>query len=402
MEALSFVSIIEKDKHDTITTSWVYPGFPAEYNQVLINRGQFQGTIDPPLIFSRYAGLWHYTYTFNVGSESLDIMDTSLIRFTTVASVTVGSKHFYPERYFPIVKLLAQMYLDEKGRPLKILQSVLNLASEGTITFRDQEVTPPSFDEEKKSLLKTPLTDVTDMFGVQSILLWHALLTKRSVLVKSDNLGKLLNLIRAFPLFVFHRQDWTMLRPFITAHDTELQDLSFRKRTSADDVEGGAGDDDEDEKSSSSSSSSKKSKGKKGRHSNETRHTGVVCGTCDSAVEALGVWDVIADMETGKVTVREASEDRDDDSEVPLVGPVFEMTPFHKEAAAIVKKSQSQKELVTGLTNLTVKLTERVSEIKEELEGKPITPNNVKELLGAASMATCRFLVDLYKAETSN
>lgn len=55
------------------------------------------------------------------------------------------------------------------------------------------------------------------MFGIQSLLFWHAMLTKRSILLKSNNLTSLQNLIRAFPLFIFHRQDWTMLRPFITA-----------------------------------------------------------------------------------------------------------------------------------------------------------------------------------------
>ena len=90
--------------------------------------------------------------------------------------------------------------------------------------------------------------DIVSIFGTQSVLLWHALLTKRSVLLlyptdnlnlnnlninnnnnndsdeeennnnnKNSKIETLINLIRAFPLFVFHRQDWSVLRPFVTA-----------------------------------------------------------------------------------------------------------------------------------------------------------------------------------------
>jgi hypothetical protein len=280
------------------------------------------------------------------------------------------------------------MYLHGKGRPIEILNATLSLATVGTITFRDQEVIPPSFDEERRSLLKTPLTDVTAIFGISSILLWHALLTKRTVLVKGPHIGQLLSIIRAFPLFAFHRQDWSILRPYITAHDLELKDLVITKSA-----------DEEDEKKGSSSSSSSALSTALVLGGGDGIRSGVVCGTCDEGVESLFVWDFIADIKTKKITARDATDERDDEKEQSVSGPVFEMTPFHREAGNVVKHSTSQKDLVTGLTNLTTKLTAKIDEIKKELAGKPFTPANIKPLLADSTMATCRFLCDLNRAE---
>lgn len=38
---------------------------------------------------------------------------------------------------------------------------------------------------------------------------------KKRIIVYSEKLGLLLKLIRAFPLFSFHRQDWDILRPYV-------------------------------------------------------------------------------------------------------------------------------------------------------------------------------------------
>ena len=104
-------------------------------------------------------------------------------------------------------------------------------------------------------------------------------------------------------------------------------------------------------------------------------------------------------MDTKKVTGRQPSDERDDDNEQSMGGPVFEMTPFHKQAAALMKSAKSQKDLVAGLTQLTRKLTDRIQEIQKELGVKPFTPNEVQKLLPDATIATCRFLCDIHRAE---
>ena len=82
------------------------------------------------------------------------------------------------------------------------------------------------------------------------------------------------------------------------------------------------------------------------------------------------------------------------------------MTPFHKQAAAIIMKSinnnsnsNSQNELISALTSLTLKLSGRINDLRRELEGRPFTPNILHSLIPEASIQTCRFLTDIHRAE---
>lgn len=48
---------------------------------------------------------------------------------------------------------------------------------------------------------------------------------KKRVVVYCDVLGELLQIMRALPQFVWHRQDWSVLRPFVAAKKSEIADL---------------------------------------------------------------------------------------------------------------------------------------------------------------------------------
>jgi len=71
----------------------------------------------------------------------------------------------------------------------------------------------------------TSIKDIISMFGEDIILLWTALIMKKRIFVISEKIGPLLKMIRGFPLFVFHRQAWDILRPFMTLSETEITDL---------------------------------------------------------------------------------------------------------------------------------------------------------------------------------
>jgi len=70
------------------------------------------------------------------------------------------------------------------------------------------------------------LLDVVKMFEGNAWLIWSALIMKKRIIVFSDTLTNLLKFIRALPLFVLHRQDWSLLRPFVTLeNELEITDL---------------------------------------------------------------------------------------------------------------------------------------------------------------------------------
>jgi hypothetical protein len=61
------------------------------------------------------------------------------------------------------------------------------------------------------------------MFGQEIILIWTALILKKRIVVYSQKIGVLLRVIRALPLLVFHRQNWDILRPYITLQTEEIE-----------------------------------------------------------------------------------------------------------------------------------------------------------------------------------
>lgn len=76
---------------------------------------------------------------------------------------------------------------------------------------------------------KCLLADVTKLFGPEMVLLWSALLMKKRVVVYSEKLTVLLRVIRALPLLVSYRQNWSILRPLVTLQgDLEIADLKVR------------------------------------------------------------------------------------------------------------------------------------------------------------------------------
>lgn len=50
---------------------------------------------------------------------------------------------------------------------------------------------------------------------------------KKRVAVYSERLPHVLRVIRALPLFAFHRQDWDVLRPFVVRHANRLKPEKF-------------------------------------------------------------------------------------------------------------------------------------------------------------------------------
>lgn len=405
-ELLNFVSIFEKDIHGDVTTSWIYPEFPGDFQQVLLNRTQIKSEKPEEFIFSRFGGLWHYSYVFAINRKN--VKDKELLKFAEKICISIGAKQFYPERYFEVLKSFSSLYVENKGIPAEVLNNVFSLATDGVITVGGKPAAIPSNDEKRKALIKIPLTDISNRFGKHTLLLWHALLTRRSLLIKGTNTLQLLDFVRALPLLAFHRQDWSILRPLITASDIELKDLSLGNASIA-----------STSRFAVHSSSSSENKG------------GIVCGSTNEAVEGMYLWDFVADLGTNTIIVRELTEEEKEDQEQAeggdnedgegrkkkkkrkqtneeeeknrnrsFLGPLFEMTPFHKEAAGVIKSAKSSNDLVMGLTNLTKKILSRIEEIKGEIgDGQPFIYRTVKAVLEGGTPAAIRFLVNLDLAE---
>jgi hypothetical protein len=94
MELLSFIGIFEKDIHNNITKSWVFPSFPPGCDQVLVDRAQLKGETQDEFVYSRFAGLWNYTFVYDVDNKLYTDDASRMLRFSSKILFALGSKVF--------------------------------------------------------------------------------------------------------------------------------------------------------------------------------------------------------------------------------------------------------------------------------------------------------------------
>jgi hypothetical protein len=111
--------------------------------------------------------------------------------------------------YGSLAKVFADAY-KKTGSPIAVLQCFLRALTSGSVLTWNREDYPA-----RNALIATSIKDIIRLFGIEIILLWAALMMKKRVVVYCDRISTLLRVIRAFPLFIWHRRDWDLLRPFV-------------------------------------------------------------------------------------------------------------------------------------------------------------------------------------------
>ena len=57
-------------------------------------------------------------------------------------------------------------------------------------------------------------------------MIYTAILLKKRVIVYSSRLEQLQEVVRSLPLFIWHRKNWSILRPYVSLSDKEIEELS--------------------------------------------------------------------------------------------------------------------------------------------------------------------------------
>ena len=134
-------------------------------------------------------------------------------------SIALESKQFDPEKHAAICQELAKSYA-HGGTPLKVLEgflSILTLSSFG-------DFAESRYDAADAKKASSPIAWLIECFGVEVVLIWTAMLLKKRVVVYSNKVSELQRLLRILPALVWHRDNWTVLRPYCIVDD-DLDDL---------------------------------------------------------------------------------------------------------------------------------------------------------------------------------
>jgi len=218
-QTLLGVYLLEKDTNGDVMFTWGHLTFEgSEYEPIVKSRSLISGSREQS--FSKLKDKWIYLVSQGGPEKNHRVEYFTLCLFAS---------EFNPEKYFALASHMADLYRITNS-PVKILECFLDVMTTTKHELKDNDGKIGSYNganyNNKDHLLVSPLLDVVKMFEGNAWLIWSALIMKKRIIVFSDTLTNLLKFIRALPLFVLHRQDWSLLRPFVTLeNELEITDL---------------------------------------------------------------------------------------------------------------------------------------------------------------------------------
>ncbi|KAI6651613.1 Protein FAM45A-like [Oopsacas minuta] len=313
MSQLVAIGLIEKDTEDIIEFTWAYPTMDKSIKELLVRKCPPSNLSESnqyllPYVFSHGEGFWYYMLASKFNNKEYS-------GYVTDICFTILSKDFHPEKYYDILQALLQTFLFSNS-VVTVLKSYLSLFAKKSLDIigTDKVLNISSYDP-RKAFIACPLKPLILQFGIESILLYNAMLLKCRVVVYSSELEALLAFTRTLPLLALHRQNWSIVFPYVDLVDYELTSLKEQPN--------------------------------------------YVAGFLDSSVEnRIDLYDIFVNISSSTITIPEHAKSR------------FSLSKAHKEIAKLMMevandtgKSDQQaikeinlktKEMITNLKNLSI------------------------------------------------
>jgi Stabilization of polarity axis len=230
-----------------------------------------------------------------------------------------------------LLTVLSKAYT-ESVQPTEVLKLYLQVFTTGATSTSHGAFNESKFDDRRAFL--SPIKPLFEMFGMDAIVFWTAVLLKKRVVVYSSNLAELQRLVRSFPLLgSWHRMDWSILRPLVRMEDIELDDL---------------------------------------------KTSGVyVAGCTDSKSANLNdLYDLYVNLDERSFAIAEHAQE------------AFTMSKFHKEVArefATAADEQSEQAVIKTIAAKTQQIIGQLKKLKASAPDQTLTLEYLKEKGGAST-----------------
>ncbi|XP_072033845.1 DENN domain-containing protein 10-like [Amphiura filiformis] len=217
--SLSAAGLIERDSNSDVLWTWSYPSISQEQRQLIERKGclDSDNSLLIPFVYWQCNRQWFYVHTQDV-SESANLPKVQ--RF----SLVLITKDFNPEKYQTLCSILCQVY-QTTGNPAKLLEQYLSVVTKGSCQSEENGTFVVQEFDQKRAYAGGSIKELISKFGIESILIYTGMLLKKKIVVYANDVTLLLKCIRSIPALVWHRQNWSLLYPYVHLSDDELQDL---------------------------------------------------------------------------------------------------------------------------------------------------------------------------------
>lgn len=210
-------ALVETDTNGDTLMTYAYPSTPNEHvHKAALRKIPDASGDGAAFVWGSCDGLYFYVRT-----RTLEQGDEPELAFVERLSVVLYARECAPEKFAALSQVLLSTYVTTAGDGKAVLDVYLNGAIQGTCGGEADRFVAADF-----AVPATGLKELVSVLGMESILIFAAVVLKKRVAVFGSDAAELSSVMRSLPYFARHHNDWTVCPNVDLSIQSEVQDIA--------------------------------------------------------------------------------------------------------------------------------------------------------------------------------